>query len=76
MSWDNRNLRCRNCTYWWPVTEGENSEPHRERSDFGQCRRHAPPTTVGEPADHGRHYPCWAVTKRDDWCGEHVHVVS
>ena len=24
--------------------------------------------------DHGRHYPAWATTKRDDWCGEHEHT--
>ncbi len=73
MSWDNRNLRCFNCKSWWQLSEGATSEPSRERSIFGQCRRHAPPAQVSDLPDRTRHYPSWATTKRDDWCGEHAH---
>jgi hypothetical protein len=73
MSWDNANLRCRNCKHWWPTPEGAGHEPSREHSIFGQCRRHAPPALVSELPDHGRHYPAWVTTKRDDCCGEHQH---
>jgi hypothetical protein len=37
MSWDNRNLRCYDCKFWWP--EDEDDERARERSGHGQCRR-------------------------------------
>jgi hypothetical protein len=29
---------------------------------------------VADLPDHSRHYPAWATTKRDDWCGEHQHL--
>lgn len=73
MSWDNKNLRCRDCKFWWPTAEAAGGEPSRERSILGQCRRHAPPTLLADLPDHARHYPSWATTKRDDWCGEHMH---
>jgi len=75
MSYENKNLRCRDCRFWWPIADGAGSEPTRDRSIFGQCRRYAPPASVGDLPDHGRHYPSWAATKRDDWCGEHEHVL-
>jgi hypothetical protein len=73
MSWQNKNLRCRNCKFWWPVAEGSN-EPSHDHSTHGQCRRHAPPAAVHDSAEQTRSYPGWATTKRDDWCGEHSHV--
>jgi hypothetical protein len=76
MTWENRNLRCRNCRFWWPLPEASGSEPHRERATFGQCRRHAPPVLASDLPDHSRHHPGWISTKRDDWCGEHQHVMS
>jgi len=74
MSWDNRNLRCFNCKSWWPVGEGAGNEPSRQHSVFGQCRRYAPPAHLADAPDHGRHYPSWATSKRDDWCNEHTHT--
>ncbi|MEJ2378922.1 MAG: hypothetical protein P8Y53_07160 [Pseudolabrys sp.] len=73
MSWDNRNLRCFNCRSWWPLPEGTGGEASRQRSLMGQCRRYAPPAQWAELPDRARHYPSWATTKRDDWCGEHAH---
>jgi hypothetical protein len=73
MSWENKNLRCRDCKYWWPTVEGTGNEPSRERSIMGQCRRHAPPPSILDLPDHGKRYPGWATTKRDDWCGDHAH---
>jgi hypothetical protein len=74
MTFENKNMRCRSCRFWWPTPEGTDHEPHRERSILGQCRRHAPPAVVADLPDHGRHYPSWTTTKRDDWCGEHQHI--
>jgi hypothetical protein len=73
MSFDNKNLRCRDCKFWWPVAEG-GDEPTRQYSIYGHCRRHAPPSFAADLPDHKPHYPTWCVTKRDDWCGEHVHM--
>ena len=73
MSWENRNLRCHDCRFWWPAPEAAGKEPSRERSLLGQCRRHAPPAMVFDVPDHARHYPAWVTTKREDWCGEHQH---
>jgi hypothetical protein len=55
------------------MPEGAGTQPSRERSIVGQCRRYAPPTQVSDLPDHGRHHPSWATTKRDDWCGDHQH---
>jgi hypothetical protein len=76
MTYENKNLRCRNCRFWWPTAEATDHEPSRERSILGQCRRFAPPAAVADLPDHGRHYPAWVTTKRDDWCGEHQHTLS
>jgi hypothetical protein len=73
MSFDNKNLRCRDCKFWWPTAEAAGGEPSRERLIFGQCRRYAPPTQIFDLPDHGKRYPGWATTKRDDWCGDHQH---
>jgi hypothetical protein len=73
MSWENKNLRCRDCRFWWPTAETA-QEPIRAKSVFGQCRRHAPPALLSDLPDRQHHYPVWAATKRDDWCGEHSHV--
>lgn len=73
MSWENKNLRCYDCMFWWPTGEGSGGEPDRQHSILGQCRRHAPPALVGDLPDHTRHYPAWVTVKRDDWCGEHKH---
>jgi hypothetical protein len=62
------------CRFWGATAGGTGNEPNRERSIFGQCRRHAPPPFITDLPDHGRHYPAWATTKRDDWCGEHQHI--
>jgi hypothetical protein len=74
MTFENRNMRCRTCRFWWPVAEAAGKEPSREHAILGQCRRIAPPAQLAELPDHGRHYPSWATTKRDDWCGEHQHM--
>ena len=74
MSFENKNLRCRNCRSWWPLAEAAGQEPNRARAILGQCRRYAPPTQLSDLPDHAKHYPSWATTKREDWCGEHVHV--
>jgi hypothetical protein len=74
MTFENKNMRCRSCRFWWPTAEVTDHEPHRERSILGQCRRHAPPAHITDLPDHGRHYPSWATTTREDWCGEHQHV--
>ena len=73
MSWDNKNLRCHDCRFWWLVAESSGGEPRREHSILGQCRRHAPPVLIVDLPEHTRRYPSWASTKRDDWCGEHQH---
>jgi hypothetical protein len=74
MSFENKNLRCRNCRFWWPTADVDGQEPVRARAIIGVCRRHAPPALVGDLPDRARHYPAWASTKRDDWCGEHQHL--
>jgi hypothetical protein len=74
MTFENKNMRCRTCRFWWPTAEAAGNEAIRERSILGQCRRFAPPAQVAELPDHGRHYPSWATTKRDEWCGDHQHM--
>jgi len=73
MSWENKNLRCSDCKFWWP-TGTAGAEPIRRVAIFGRCRRSAPPSMVGDLPDHSPKYPVWATTKRDDWCGEHEHL--
>ncbi len=76
MSFENKNLRCRDCKFWWPTAEATGNEPSRDRSILGHCRRRAPPVTFADLPDHARRYPAWVTTKRDDWCGEHEHVLN
>jgi len=66
MTYENPNLRCRNCKFWWPLPDERPVEHLRQYATRGQCRRHAPPAG-GSDQD-------WAVVKPDDWCGEHTHV--
>lgn len=73
MSFDNKNLSGRDCKFWWAAAEG-GREPSRQQSIYGQCRRQAPPAVVTDIPDHKPRYPAWVATKRDDWCGEHVHL--
>ena len=72
---ENKNLRCRNCRLWWPTADG-GGVAEREHAIFGQCRFEAPPIIMTELPDHKVRYPAWASTKRDDWCGKHVHTTS
>jgi hypothetical protein len=66
MSYENANLRCRNCKFWWPTADSH-PDPHlRLHATHGQCRRHAPLPTAAERE--------WAIVHSDDWCGEHLHV--
>ena len=74
MTFENKNLRCNHCRFWWPTGEATGNEPSRERSILGQCRRRAQTPLITDLPDHGRHYPAWPTTKRDDWCGEHGHT--
>ncbi len=57
-----------------PIAEAAGKEADRQHAILGQCRRYAPPAHITDLPDHGRHYPSWATTKRDDWCGDHQHV--
>jgi hypothetical protein len=76
MTFEHKNMRCRTCRFWWPIAEGADREPMRERAILGQCRHQSPPAQTVDLPDHARHYPSWATTKRDDWCGAHEHVVQ
>ncbi len=29
---------------------------------------------LAESAEHKPRYAAWASTRRDDWCGKHMHV--
>jgi hypothetical protein len=73
--YENKNLRCRNCRFWWPTAESGGT-PNREQAVFGQCRFDAPPVQSTDLPDHKTRYPAWTSTKRDDWCGKHMHVTS
>ena len=72
---ENRNLRCRNCRFWWPTAEAAGGVD-REHAIFGQCRCEAPVALINDLPDHKVRYTSWAATKRDDWCGRHMHVTS
>ena len=74
MTFENKNMRCRSCRFWWPLAEAAGKEADRQHAILGQCRRYAPPAQITDLPDHGRHYPSWATSKRDDWCGEHQHM--
>jgi hypothetical protein len=75
MTFENINLRCKDCRFWWPTAEGTGHDPSRDRSLLGQCRRRSPPAASVDKPDYDRHYPSWATTKREDWCGEHEHIL-
>jgi hypothetical protein len=71
---ENRNSRCRNCRFWWPTAETGTAE--REHAIFGQCRFDAPVALISDLPEHKVRYVAWASTKRDDWCGKHMHVTA
>jgi len=71
---ENRNSRCRNCRFWWPTAEAGTAD--REHAIFGQCRVDAPGALVSDLPEHKVRYVAWASTKRDDWCGRHMHVTT
>ena len=73
MSFENKNLRCHDCHFWWPMTEGA-ADALRRTAIFGQCRRLSPPPLMLEVPDRQARYASWSSTKRDDWCGEHAHL--
>jgi hypothetical protein len=66
MSYEQTSLRCRNCRFWWPISDGLPLEHLRQHATRGQCRRHAPPPVSSEQE--------WAIVQKTDWCGEHSHV--
>jgi hypothetical protein len=72
---ENKNSRCRNCRFWWPTGEGAGAVD-REHAIFGQCRYEAPVALINDLPDHRARYTSWASTKRDDWCGRHMHVTG
>lgn len=63
--YEDTNLRCRNCRFWWPLADDTPLTHLREHAARGQCRRHPPPPAADM---------LWAVVQRDDWCGEHAHI--
>ena len=67
MTYENSNLRCRNCTFWWPLADDKPEKHLREHAKRGQCRRHAPPAMAAADQE-------WAIVHNDDWCGEHAHI--
>jgi hypothetical protein len=67
MSYENSSLRCRNCKFWWPLSDDQPDTHLRQHAKRGQCRRHAPPPVSADQE--------WAIVKNDDWCGEHSHVM-
>jgi hypothetical protein len=69
---ENRNSRCRNCRFWWPTAETGTAE--REHATHGECRCEAPMALLAESPEHKPRYAAWASTRRDDWCGKHMHV--
>jgi len=72
---ENANLRCRNCRFWWPTAEAGVGAT-RERAGFGQCRCQAPPALLSDSPDHEPRFAAWASTRRDDWCGSHMHTTG
>ena len=64
MSWENKNLRCRDCKFWWPTAEGAGGEPSRERSLLGQCRRHAPSAMIFDVPDHAHQRGLHGLARR------------
>lgn len=74
MPFETGKLRCRNCKFWWALSDAEHPNASRERSLRGSCRRYAPPAQLKGREDASEHYPSWAITLQDDWCGEHRHT--
>ncbi len=75
MSFDTQSLRCRECRFWWPLAHA-GAIAGRDKSVRGQCRRYAPPVHLAGANDSEVamvRKPAWAVTGKDDWCGEFVH---
>jgi hypothetical protein len=64
--YENTNLRCRNCKFWWPIADQQVDLHLRMHATRGQCRRHAPPPASVEAI--------WPNVRNEDWCGEHVHI--
>jgi len=53
---------CGSCRYW---------KPEEEKSNLGQCRRHAPQSivfNVDEEVQFQSHFP---DTAAEDWCGDY-----
>jgi hypothetical protein len=73
MSFETATLRCRNCKFWWPLADGDHPA-NRQRSPRGACRRYAPPALLKESGVATEQYPSWAITLKEDWCGEHLHT--
>jgi hypothetical protein len=55
MTFENKNMQCSSCRFWWPTGEATGNEPICEHSILDQCRRYAPPAQVTDLPDHGRH---------------------
>ncbi len=75
MSFDTQTLRCRECKFWWPMAHA-GAPASREHSLRGHCRRYAPPVHLlgaSDPDIAGVRKPAWAITSKDDWCGDFVH---
>jgi hypothetical protein len=68
MSYENKALRCRNCKFWWPLSDHKDDEHARAHATRGHCRRHAPPPVSADQE--------WAITQSGDWCGEHLHAMA
>ena len=76
MSFDTPNLRCKECKFWWPLPHA-GARASRLKSLRGQCRRSAPPAflvAASEPEVAAARRPAWAITAKDDWCGDYVHI--
>ena len=46
MTFENKNMRCRTCRFWWPIAEAAGKEPDRQHAILGQCRHDAPPAQL------------------------------
>ena len=74
MTFENKNLRCNHCRFWWPTAEGAGNEPTANARSSGSAGATRAVADLADLPDHGRHYPSWATSKRDDWCGDHQHT--
>jgi len=73
MTFENKNMRCHDCKFWWPISESDR-EPTRSSAIFGECRYDAPSASIQELPEHKTRYAFWVATKRDDWCGRHERL--